>query len=225
MSFLSFHRRAHAMLIPYPCTPHLLLTVPEPTLHFRCSKAKEVQISQNTQQYQDLIKRQMKFEKIWKTSGKYTMQGNATTEEVSQDQSTGGQVGPHSSNPEDPQPQPNVISTHTQGIATTAEVCQDQSTAGQVGPHSSNPEDPQPQPNVISTHTQGIATTAEVCQDQSTAGQVGPHSSNPEDPQPQPNVISTHTQGIATTAEVCQDQSTAGQVGPHSSNPEDPQPN
>ncbi|XP_029439177.1 uncharacterized protein LOC115079614 [Rhinatrema bivittatum] len=62
------------------------------------------EISQNTQQYQDLIKRQMKFEKIWKTSGKYTMQGNATTEEVSQDQSTGGQVGPHSSNPEDPQP-------------------------------------------------------------------------------------------------------------------------
>ncbi|XP_029428010.1 uncharacterized protein LOC115073611 [Rhinatrema bivittatum] len=182
------------------------------------------EISQNTQQYQDLIKRQMKFEKIWKTSGKYTMQGNATTEEVSQDHSTGGQVGPHSSNPEHPQAQPNVISTHTQGIATTAEVCQDQSTAGQVGPHSSNPENPQPQPNVISTHTQGIATTAEVCQDQSTGGQVGPHSSNPEDPQPQPNVISTHTQGIATTEEVCQDQSTGGQVGPHSSNPEDPQP-
>nr|XP_033793001.1 uncharacterized protein LOC117357011 [Geotrypetes seraphini] len=51
------------------------------------------EISEKTDQYQELIKKQMDYEAIYETAGKYTIQGTAT---VSQDQSSGGQVGPRS---------------------------------------------------------------------------------------------------------------------------------
>ncbi|XP_029428108.1 uncharacterized protein LOC115073646 [Rhinatrema bivittatum] len=52
------------------------------------------EIAQKTKHYQGLIKKQMDYEKAYKTAGKYTMQGAATTEEASQ--GSGGQAGPRS---------------------------------------------------------------------------------------------------------------------------------
>nr|XP_033814323.1 uncharacterized protein LOC117366702 [Geotrypetes seraphini] len=50
------------------------------------------EISQNTTQYQTLIKKQMDYEEAYSTPGKYTMQGTALTTKPSQSQPAGGQT-------------------------------------------------------------------------------------------------------------------------------------